>query len=242
MKRTISIILVFFLVATTATLLVACGGIANAEAWNKAIEAYKTADAVTVKIEDNNKMVNQLANKERLISTVEVSFDAQKGMVHISVEYTRRNFWESEIGAGSYEIYYVLDGANVISYKKNLKTQQWETKTIELENSEASEAYLRERYLKPTDPDDRQFPILTELKYDDFKADLFGNYKWTPTDSRFSYTYTLNFANGKPSKFTYQHKTASKGNVDDTRKFSMTIKYSADITLPNDLPAVGNAD
>lgn len=236
MKRTISVLLAVLLFISAATLLAACGSIDNAEKWQEAMEAFKTANAVTIKIEDNNKMVNQLANKERLLSTVEVSFDAEKGMAHVNVDYTRRNFWETDIGVGAYEIYYVIDGENVISYRKNLRTQQWEEpQTVELNDSAAAESYLRERYLKPTDPDGNDFPIFTQLKYNDFKADLFGNYEWKPTDSRFKYTYTLNFASGKPSKFTYQHKT-SAGNVDNTRKFSMTIEYSADITVPADLP------
>ena len=240
MKRTISIILVVLLVATCAVLLVACGGI-SADKWAAAMEEYKTANAVTLKIEDNHKMVNQLANKERLISTVEVSFDAEKGMVRVSVDYTRRNFWESDIGNGAYEIYYVLDGSNVICYKRNLKTQQWaETQTVELNSIEAAEAYLREKYLKPTDPDENEFPIFTDLKFEDFKSNLFGKYEWKHSDSRFNYTYTLNFSKGKPSKFSYQYKT-SAGNVDDTRKFSMTVSYSASITLPNDMPVVGEA-
>lgn len=235
MKRIISIITVALLVATCAVLLVACGGV-SADEWAAAMEEYKTASAVTVKIEDNHKMMNNLANKERLLSTAEVSFDAEKGLVHVVMDYTRRNFWEADVGVGSYEIYYVADSASVISYKKNLKTQQWEEpQTVTLGSSEAAEAYLREKYLKPTDTDGGEFPMFTDLKFEDFKADLFGKYEWKPTDSRFKYTYTLNFANGKPSKFTYEHKTSS-GSVDDSRKFSMTVSYSADITLPTDLP------
>ena len=224
------------LLTVTAFALTACGGIDNADKWQEAMDAYTTAQAVTIKIEDNNKMVNQIANKERLLSTVEVSFDAQKGIAYVNVDYTRRNFWEADIGVGSYEIYYVVDGTNVIAYRKNLRTQQWEQpQTVELAGSEQALAYLREMYLKPTDPDDRKFPIFTDLKFDNFKANLFGKYEWKPTDSRFKYTYELNFASGKPSKFVYQHKTVG-GNVDDTRKFSMTVEYTADITLPNDLP------
>ena len=236
MKRIISIILVVLLVATCAVLLVACGGIGSADEWAQAMDAYKNAATVTLKIEDNHKMMNQLANKERVISTAEIAFDSEKGVVRVSMDYVRRNFWESDVGSGAYEIYYVLDGANVISYKKNLKTLQWdEPLTITLNGSEAAEAYLRERYLKPVDSDEGEFPTFTNLKFEDFKAKLFGKYERKYTDSRFNYTYTLNFSNGKPSKFTYQHKT-SNGSVDDSRKFSMTIEYSASITLPDDLP------
>ena len=236
MKRKISIIMVALLVASTAVLLASCGGV-TAEKWNSAMEAYATADAITLKIEDNNKTMNQFTNKERLISTLEVTFDAEKGLVHVSADYTRRNFWEADIGVGAYEIYYVIDGTNVISYKKNLSTQQWETPhTTELSSNEAAKEYLRERYLKPTDPNENEFPIFTDLKFEDFKAGLFGKYEWKHADSRFQYTHTLNFARSKVTEFTYRHKAASGGNVDDSRKFFMAIEYTASITLPNDLP------
>lgn len=236
MKRIISIILVVLLVATCAVLLVACGGIGSADEWTRAIDAYNNASAVTVKIEDNHKMMNQLANKERVISTAEIAFDSEKGVVHVSMDYVRRNFWESDVGSGAYEIYYVLDGTNVISYRKNLTTQQWEEpQTVELTSSDAANAYLREKYLKPTDYDGGEFPTFAELSFENFKSNLFGKYQWKHSDNRFNYVYALNFDSGKPSKFSYQHKT-SNGSVDDSRKFSMTIEYSASITLPDDLP------
>lgn len=240
MKRRISILFLAILLGATAFMLVACGGIDSAEDFDKAKETYATADAITLKIDDNNKMMNNLVNKERLISTVEIAFDAEKGVVFVNLDYSRRNFWESEIGVGAFETYYLLEGTNIICYKRNVRTQVWEEPIVnEFDSKEEAVAYLREKYLKPTDCDDKGFPILTELTLTEkYSANLFRNkYTWKPSDNRFNYTYTLDFANGKITKFTYQHKSA-KSDVDDTRKFSMTVEYSANVVLPDDLPTV----
>ena len=244
MKRILSIILVALLMATTALVLVACGGIDNAEDFDKAKDTYATADAITLKIDDNNKMMNNLVNKERLLSTVEIAFDAEKGAVFVNLEFSRRNFWESEIGVGAFETYYLLEGTNVIRYERNVRTKVWAEPTVnEFDSKEEAEAYLREKYMKPTDGDGKEFPTFTALTLTEkYSANLFRNkYTWKPNDNRFNYTYTLGFSNGKISKFTYQHKSANS-DVDDTRKFSMTVEYSANIVLPNDLPAFGQAD
>ena len=241
MKRTISLFLTVVLVIFCATLLVACGGIDNAEDFDNAIEAYQTADAITLKIEDNNKHVNFIHDKERLKSNVEIAFDAEKGVVAITMSYSRHNFWEVETGKGEYEMYYVLDGTNVTYYQKYLGmySQEWNTnKVYEFDTQEQAMAFLREKYVKSVDIDEEEFPTFTALNLNtSYTENLFRNkYTFKPTDSRFKYTYELNFSNGKVTKFTYQHKAANSGNVDDTRKFSMTIKYSADVALPSDLP------
>ena len=58
MKRLISIFLLTLLIISSMLLLVACGGIDNDEDFNKAKEAYATADAITLEINDNNKKIN----------------------------------------------------------------------------------------------------------------------------------------------------------------------------------------
>ena len=241
MKRILSIILVALLIATTVLLLVACGGIDNAEDFDKAKEAYATADAITLEINDNNKTMNNLVNKERLLSTVEIAFDAEMGVVAVSLDYSRRNLLEIETGSGKYERYYVLDGSNVIFHEKYVGkySQEWNQPLVkEFDTDDAAAAFLRELYVAPFDFDEAAFPTFAELNLNgSYTINLFRNkYTFNSSDSRFSYTYTLDFANGQITKFTYQHKSASTGNIDDTRKFTMTIKYSAKVTLPDDLP------
>ena len=239
MKRTISIVLVILLVVTSTVLLVACyGGISNEEDWEKAFDAYKTCDKVTLKIEDNNKTINYVHDKERLISKVEISFDAQKGVVFISMNYSRRNFWEIETSGGTYEMYYVIEDTNVIFYRRYLGnySQDWNHRTTtEFDSKEEAEEYLRDKYLHPVDIDEGEFPSIFDFAYKDITYKSFGKFESKTSDDRFNYTSTLNFSKNMPTKFTYQHKSATS-SVDDSRKFTMTVKYTASISLPNDLP------
>ena len=241
MKRSISIFLVILLIASTAVLLAACGGGMSAEDLTKAYEAYQTADAITLKIEDNDRHTNNIANGFRLLTTAEIAFDAEKGMVFVSMEYTRRNLIEGEIGKGAYELFYLLDGSKVNCYKRNPRdyTPQWQLSNVEnFATQEQAMTYLRNRYLNAQTVDEVLFPTFAKLTFDEtYTKSFFANkYTWKPTDNRFKYTYELSFTNGKVTEFTYQHKTATTGNVDDSRKFSMTVEYSASITLPTDLP------
>ena len=241
MKRSISIFLVILLIALTAVLLAACGGGMTSEDLTNAYEAYKTADAITLKIEDNDRHTNNIANGFRLLTTAEIAFDAEKGMVFVSMEYTRRNLIEGEIGKGAYELFYSLDGTKVNCYKRNPRdyTPQWQLiKTEEFATQTEAMAYLRNQYLSAQTVDEVLFPTFTKLTFDEtYSKSFFANkYTWKPTDNRFKYTYELSFKDGKVTEFTYQHKSAKTGNVDDSRKFSLTIEYSADINVPTDLP------
>ena len=241
MKKTLSVILVSLLLAVSAFALAACGGGMSAEDLAKAYEAYQTADAITLKIEDNDRHTNNIANGFRLLTTAEIAFDAEKGMVFVSMEYTRRNLIEGEIGKGAYELFYLLDGTKVTCYKRNPRdyTPQWQLiKVEEFATQTEATTYLRIQYLNAQTVDEVLFPTFTKLTFDETytKSFLANKYTWKPADNRFKYTYELTFSNGKVTEFTYQHKTATTGNVDDSRKFSMTVEYSASITLPNDLP------
>lgn len=239
MKKSISIFFVVLLIASCSLLLVACnGGISCEEDWEDAISYYQACDAVTIKIEDNNLHMNSLHNKERLISNVEVSFDADKGIVFVNLNYSRRDFWEKEVGGSTYETYYVQDGTNVYCYSRRISeytTENWEVDTNYFNSKEEALLYLRNQYLHPTDFDGNEFPSILELNYVDFSKKMFGKFVRETSDNRFNYNYTAEFSDGKITKYSYQHK-APIGNVDDARKFSMTIKYSAGISLPDDLP------
>ena len=247
MKKYFLIFLVTLLLGTSMLLLVSCGGIDSDEDFDKAKEAYATADAITLEINDNNKSINYVLNKERLKTKMKIAFDAKMGVVAITLDYSRRNLLEVETGDGKYERYYVLDGMNVIFYNKYVGkySQEWDTPTvIQFGTQEEAVAFLKEKYLNPVDIDNAEFPTFVKLNLNSsYTVNLFRNkYTFNRSDSRFSYIYTLYFANGQITKFTYQHKTASTGNVDDSRKFSMSIKYSANITLPHDLPSLELAE
>ena len=118
-------------------------------------------------------------------------------------------------------------------------------RSFQFDNVEAATAFLREQYLNPVnsesvaDDESDMYPTFTKFEYSDFySTTLFGKFKWEDSDGKFDYSYTLKFTRGLPTNYTYECKGAS-GEIEDTRKFSMTISYSAKISLPDGLP---NAD
>lgn len=245
MKRTLAIILTVFLIATTAVLLVACdGGIKSEEDWNNAIEAFLTADAVTLKIKDDawtyQYNIGILDRHDK--TNVTLAFDAEMGVVAITHkynDYSLRGGWTN----GTYLLYYVKDGADIIYYRKYEGSSfGWSRETRHFDTEEQAAAFLREQYTNPYSAtnsfyreEDKFFPTFDELEYSNFEADTWGKFEYVKTDSdgRVN-TYTLNFTNGKPSKFTFDTRIPKE--VVDTDKYSVTISYSAKITLPDGLP------
>ena len=241
MKKTLSVILLSLLLAVSAFALAACGGGMSADDLANAYEAYTTAEKITLTIEDNDRHINFISDGYRLKSNVKISFDASKDAVFVSVDYFRFNLIEAQNGRGTYEMYYVLDGANVIQYKRNtgVGSPNWELINVEkFSTQEQAMTCLRNKYLNAQNVDEYLFPTFTELTFDETytKSFLASKYTWKLQDNRFKYTYELNFKDGKVTEFTYQHKTSNAGYVDDTRKFSMKIEYSADIPAPTGLP------
>lgn len=248
MKKKFSVILVAILLLTTTLALAACG-IGQSE-WDEGIEAYKTADVITLKIHDRYVELN--FDEPRVVTDLEISFDANKGIVYIHEESTSSHVVDIDPSKRKYEWYYVLDGANVNLYKKSLRwytNDEWhQVQPITFDTEAEARQYLRYLYLHPQFNDEEEFPSFLEIGYDGrgplttgrsktFKENLFKN-KFTLnfSDDEFEYEYVLKFTNGKPSKFTYKHKLLQFG-IAGTRKFSMTIKYSATVNLPDDLPS-----
>lgn len=251
MKRAFSIVLVTLLIISTSLLLVACG-ISGESDWDDAIEEFKTADVITLKIHDRNVNLNNLLDKPRVVTDAEISFDANKGLVRINIKTTASAVVDLDPTKTDHTLYYVLDGSNIICYDKNnnLKySEPWDDpETLNFDSVEEAKTYLRNLYLRSTDKYEEEFPNFIELGYEGHGSIAAGHNtsstenlfktKFTLqfSDDVYSYTYTLKFSlAGKVSKFTYEHKS-SQNQIDDTRKFTMTIKYSANITLPDDLP------
>ena len=245
MKRTFSIVLTVLLIATTAMLLVACGsgGIESQEDWDNAMQAFLTADAVTLKINDNRWTYKAgLIFESHVKYDITIAFDAEMGVVAITRIATDYNIVGVPSKGGTHEMYYVLDGTNVIFYRKYVSeySNDWKHRAaLEFDTADEAAAYLRELYTNPTlhtSPysTDAEFPTFAELQYSNFTADFWGKFEYETTIERRVHTYELNFANGKPSKFGYDTKIP--GDIADTDTYSVSISYSAKITLPSDLP------
>lgn len=249
MKRTISVLLVALLLALSAFALVACGGVSGTDDWNQGIDAYKNADAVTIKIHDKNLNREFIHNKERLVSDLEVAYDANKGIAVVTMKVTASDLVDLDPARSNSTTYYVLDGTNIIVNKKSNTYENWsDTRTLTFDSVEEAKTYMRDLYLHPCDIDEEEFPSFLELEYRggnttstsnprETKVNMFKN-KYTQIfiddESGTKFTYKLSFANGKPSKFTYKMNEGVWHIV--IRDFSMSIKYSAKITLPDDLP------
>ena len=247
MKKRISIVLVVLMLVLSAFALVACG-IGSSE-WDEGIEAFKTADLITLKIHD--RYVDLNFDEPRVVTDLEISFDANKGIVYIHEQSSASHVVDLDPTKRKYEWYYVLDGSNVKVYQKSLiwySNDDWHLELpITFDTEDEAKEYLRNLYLHPQFNDEEEFPSFLEIGYQgsgpistgyskSTKENLFKN-KFTLnfSDDNYEYKYVLKFSSSKPSKFTYEHKLLQYG-ITGTRKFSMTIKYSAKITLPNDLP------
>ena len=245
MKRIISIVMTVLLIAGATVLLVACtGGIKTEEDWNSAMQAFLTADAVTLKIKDDmwTYKSNSIIIDHHDKSNITISFDGEKGIVAITYKYngyTIRGGWTN----GTYKMYYVKEDNNIVFYKMfEGSSAGWnyrQTKTFDTEDE--AMAFLRKLYINPTNKVSSPFtaespwPDFTEMNYYNFTVGKTGKFEYVKTDNdRRVNTYTLNFSSGKPSKFTFE--TNMPKEVVDTDKYSVKIYFSASITLPDGLP------
>ena len=251
MKRTISVILVATLLVACTFALAACGGVSTEEDWKNGINAYATADAVTIKIDDNDFNTSKKLDRQRMISKYEIAFDANKGIAIVKYKVTQRAIVDLEPLKSEYTHFYVIDGTNVLEYERSDYSGKWDEytpRTHKFDSVDDAKTYLRNLYLHPTDITEAEFPSFLELKYyggnmtstsnpRETKVDTFKT-KFTQIhiDEEFKYTYELSFSSGKPSKFVYKHKAVSTGSTIDSRTYSVTIKYSAKVDLPADLP------
>lgn len=250
MKRTISIILVATLLVACTFALAACGGGVTQEDWYNGINAYATADVITIKIDDNDFDTSKKLDRQRMISDCEIAFDANKGIAIVKYKVTQRAIVDLDPIKSNTTNYYVLDGSCVTVYQKSNEYGTWRDKPItkQFDSEDDAKTYLRNLYLHPTDIVEKEFPSFLELKYyngnttstsnpRETKVDMFKT-KFTQIhiDEEYKYTYELSFSNGKPSKFVYKHKAVSTGTTIDSRTYSVTIKYSAKVDLPDDLP------
>ena len=247
MKKCISVILVVLLLALSAFALAAC--VSGNDDWDNAFDAYKTADKVTVKINDDNLQLGNLVNRDHLVSRVEIAFDATQGLVYISMQIKHgTGFIDIDPSRAAYQWYYVIDGTTVTSYYTENAGEEWTAKKImTFTTKDEAVEFLRDKYLHPVDINEEEFPSFLHLQYHgtgsstsnprETKANMFKTkFKQKFVEDRFEYNYELKFTlGGKLSKVTFRRKSSS-GNIDDPRKMTMTVKYKANITLPSDLP------
>ena len=251
MKKTISAILVALLLAVSAFALVACGsgGINSDQEWYNALEAYKTADAITLTINDD---VRVGVLKDHVQSKISITFDATAGTASIITSRTQ-NDWHGvnwSFGATS-EYYYVLDGTNVIRYYRYVSeySSDWQSRiTIEFDTTELAIEYMRDLYLNPCNTEEVEFPSFLELTYYDSNMKSTGNPRETKVNmfkNKFTQifvddqnlitrTFVLSFSGGKLSE--YHFELTPDDFLSNKRKTTIKIKYLSSLKLPDNLP------
>ena len=237
MKRFFAISLVALLVVACSLTLVACtGGIKTEEDWNKAMEAYLTADALTLKITDDVTIWNGIIFDDHDKEKTTVSFDAKKGIVTIICENGGNNLSGFHLKTED-RYYYVLEGTNVIEYHRYVSeySNEWKKRaTHEFDTVELAMEYLRDQYLHYLDREDLPFVPFTELSYSNFGSyTLLGKRTFEKTIDGETYNYELSFTGGKITKYLYKYKHDKDSSH---RKTTVKISYSAKVTLPDDLP------
>ena len=254
MKRKISVILVALLLAVSAFALAACGGgIKHSEDWYNALEAYKTADAITLTLTDEVWTYKTGILDSHYKYKTTITFDATAGTASV-VTSSRHNdlsgvYWDDGSTA---EYYYVLDGTNVIEYYRYVSeySDDWKSRrTHEFDTADLAMEYLRDVFLNPCDTSKVEFPSFLELPYYDGNMTSTGNpretkvnkfknkytQKYVDDENNITRTYELSFSSGKLSKYHFEFTPDYL--LSDRRKTTIKINYSSSLNLPDNLPA-----
>ena len=249
MKKLISVMLMTILLTVTAFALAACsGGINSDQDWYNALDAYKTADAITLTIDDDVR-VGLL--KDHVRSKISITFDVKAGTASVITSKTQNDWSGVRWSYGeTAEYYYVLDGTNVIMYYRYVSesSSDWQRrKTTEFDTAELAIEYMRDLYLNPCNTEKVEFPSFLELKYYDSNMKSTSNpretkvntskskftQKYIDDEKEITRTFELSFSRGKLSKYYFKYYS---GPLSDKRKTTIRIKYWSSLILPDNLP------
>ena len=248
MKKTFSVILVVFMLAVSTFALVACGGKVTADDWYNALNEYKTADALTLTINDDVR-IGLLQNHVK--SKITITFDAKAGTASVITSSTQNDWSGVNWSYGwTHEYYYVLDGTNVIEYYRYVTeySDDWDhRKTREFDTAELAIEYMRDLYLNPCNTEKVEFPSFLELKYYDSNMTSTSNPRevkvntfktkftqiYIEENSDVKRTFELSFSNSKLSKYHFEY---DGGGLSEKRKTTIKISYSSSLKLPDNLP------
>ena len=242
MKKIISVILVAILLVVSAFALTACdSGVHSEEDWNKAMERLETCDTITVTIEDKQVDQNNLVNKRTYKRKMTITFDAQQGVAHVEYESKTLGAIGEDQGSGKSEEYYVADGSTMLIYRRRLteysdKVWSGGRFTYGLNSEEDVANRLRELYLRAKYSTEIDYIDLTTLRYGSFYEDK-NTYVRTEKEEYNDISYMLTFTNGFLAKIKYE-KVQNTSGPKDSRKYTIAIKYSANVTIPTELPEV----
>lgn len=251
MKRIVAIILLALLIVASTFTLAACSGIKSQE-WYDALEAYKTADAITLTIKDEVWTYKNTILDNHIRYKITITFDAIAGTASVITSSGHNDlsgvYWNDGSTA---EYYYVLDGTNLIMYYRYVSesSSDWQRrKTIEFDTAELAIEYMRDLYLNPCNTEKVEFPSFLELPYygenmtatgnpRETKVNMFKNkftQKYVDEENQITRIYVLSFSNDKLSKYHFELKPDFL--LSDRRKTTINIRYLSTLNLPDNLP------
>ena len=240
MKRTISVVLTVLLLVLSAFALVACdGGIKTEEDWNKALDYLANCDAVTITVEETIVEMNHLVDKDKVKHKLIVAFDAKQGVVYSKYYFTSYFAIGLVEDRASGEQYYIADGNIMRHYSRKLGEfgTDWEGQVWKrYENADEVTQEQRKMYLRAEYSYETKYMDLTELNYSSFYQEK-NNFVRTEDEEYYGTTIELTFSSGRLTKVSYERIQKSSGPK-DSRKYTITIKYKANISVPTNLPKV----
>lgn len=249
MKRTLSIISVVLLLATSTLLLVACGGgIKTEQQWNDAMNYVKNCDALTITIEEKwATRVSDLIFKETLKTQKVIEYDGKQGILYYRYEMRRYDVLGIEKGIFIEESYYCVEDNGIQFYAKGTAHigNSWDIGwRKDYDDQDAALVALKEQCLALTvseNVEGLKYVDVDNLKYDDFSAKfLSGKFESKPVTDKYEITHQLTFSGGKLTKLSYETESRDHAKADDKTETTTTIKYTVDVTLPDGLRDAGD--
>ena len=247
MKRTFSAILVALLVVVCSLALVGCnGGISSQKKWDQALDYLKNCDSLTITI--NEKWVTRntdLIFRETTKTTKIIKYDGKQGILYYNYEMHKYNAVWTEKSGSHTESYYYVEGTSIHSYTRSISDYAdfpWIAgDTTDYADAATALAALKEQWLTLTVSDNIEGLnyVDVNLNYADFNSKFLpGRFESQPETDNYTITHQVTFSGGKLNKLSYKKDAKDTSTADDKTETTTKIKYTVDVTLPNDLPTV----
>ena len=230
MKRTITIILVTFVVVLSSLLFVACssGGVRTEKAWNDAMDFLKNCETVTITCE-KDEYTNLHIKQE--ITNWTVTYDGINGEL-----FSYRVVENYNIGIFDqrkyYQTYAIVDGSDLKVFTKDTvdsANKVWDASLTTYDSNESALLKLKELFYSYL----AEFN-LDSLTYSDYKF-KFNKFEKTETYGQSKAVWQVTFADGKLDKVHIDGKPQKGSQSIDHAKITFAIQYSAEVTPPNGL-------
>ena len=230
MKRTITIILMTFLIVSSTLVFVACsGGVKTEKQWNDAMDYMKNCDKLTITYEQNKSTNGRIYKTNH---TWAIDYDLTNGMLYAEENIKTYNILGSLTDQSRQCQYVEVKGTELRNYTKNAvnnQSENWEANIKTYNSEEECFQQLQQvfwAYLKQLN--------LDNFNYNDFTL-RFGKYAKSEVINQKNNIWKVTFSGGKLSEVNFETKHVKGSSDIDTNKINITLTYSASITAPDGL-------